>query len=113
MKRWGKKTSQLYFFRYKYTNMIIIVTSREDNVGRGKCGNFNFVLLAFFTVTIYPYKKMKYSLFVKGISFAVTSNVHLSPPTLIHFPVIMHPPKKTGLSLFWRNITRSSSLIKN
>lgn len=56
---------------------------------------------------------MKYSLFVKGISFAVTSNVHLSPPTLIHFPVIMHPPKKTGLSLFWRNITRSSSLIKN
>ena len=36
MKLWGKKTSQLYFFRYKYTNMIIIVTSREDNIERGK-----------------------------------------------------------------------------
>ena len=44
---------------YKYTNMIIIVTTREDNVDRGKCGNFNFVLLVFFTVTIYPYEKNK------------------------------------------------------
>ena len=47
MRLWGKK-SQLYFCRYKYTNIIIIVTTREDNVDRGKCGNFNFVLLVFF-----------------------------------------------------------------